>query len=123
MLGRMFAQNNIIGTAMQASVLRNDVILDNIANVDTPNFSRSVVDFESALASSVDEHRRTGVLDLSRAVPTIRRIDSLSFRLDGNNVDIESEMVNFFDNAVRYDVMATSIMNNYRRINMVITTR
>ena len=123
MLGRMFAQNNIIGTAMQASVLRNDVILNNIANADTPNFSRSVVDFEDTLAASVDQHRRTGNLDLSRAVPTVRRIDALSFRLDGNNVDIESEMVNFFDNAVRYDVMATSIMSNYRRINMVITTR
>ena len=51
---------NILGTAMQAAVVRDNVISNNIANVDTPGFKRSVVRFEDMLSDAVDNFRKTG---------------------------------------------------------------
>ena len=127
LLNTMFTQNDIIETGMQASLVRNDVILNNIANVDTPNFKKSNVKFENILADVLDHRKRQGAgakPELSRAVPVIEvQNANFSHRLDGNNVNIETEMVDFYENSVRYDVMASAVMNNYKKINMVLTTR
>ncbi|MDR2183429.1 MAG: flagellar basal body protein, partial [Clostridiales bacterium] len=45
---------NIVGTALQGVVLRDNVISNNIVNVDTPGFKRSVVRFEDMLRDAVD---------------------------------------------------------------------
>jgi len=114
---------NIIGTAMQATVVRDNVISNNIANVDTPGFKRSVVQFEDMLADAVRDFRRTGTLDLSSIRPQIlREYDFLNYRIDENNVDIEFEMVQLYQNSMRFDVLSSGIMNHYRLINMVMTT-
>lgn len=112
---------NIMGTALQASVVRDNVISNNIANVDTPGFKRSVLRFEDMLASAVQDFRRTGTLDLSSIRPQIlREYDFLNYRIDENNVDIEFEMVQLYQNSMRFDVMSGGIMNHYRIINMAI---
>ena len=112
---------NILGTAMQASVVRDNVISNNIANVDTPGFKRSIVRFEDMLADAVRDFRKTGTLDLSSIRPQIfREYDFLNYRIDENNVDIEFEMVQLYQNSVRFDVMSSGIMNHYRIINMTI---
>ena len=112
---------NIVGTAMQAAVLRDNVISNNIANVDTPSFKRSVVRFEDMLNTAVQNYRRTGTLDLSNIRPQIfREYDFLNYRIDENNVDIEFEMVQLYQNSMRFDVMASGIMHHYRTINMAI---
>jgi len=110
-----------MGTALQASVVRDNVISNNIANVDTPGFKRSVLRFEDMLASAVQDFRRTGTLDLSSIRPQIlREYDFLNYRIDENNVDIEFEMVQLYQNSMRFDVMSGGIMNHYRIINMAI---
>ena len=38
---KLFTQNTVLGTAMQASEFKNQVILHNMANSDTPNFKGS----------------------------------------------------------------------------------
>jgi len=112
---------NIVGTAMQAAVLRDNIISNNIANVDTPGFKRSVMRFEDILNTAVQNYRRTGTLDLSNVRPQIfREYDFLNYRIDENNVDIEFEMVQLYQNSMRFDVMASGIMNHYRIINMAI---
>ncbi|KAI4453625.1 phosphoribosylamine--glycine ligase [Holotrichia oblita] len=117
-------KNAILESGMQASVVRNEVIQNNIANVDTPGFKRSSVDFESILTDALEITKSGGKLDLSRVKPVIvKEYANFSYRLDDNNVDIETEMVDLYQNSVKYDVMAESVMNNYKRINMVITAR
>jgi len=112
---------NIIGTAMQAAVVRDNVISNNIANVDTPGFKRSVVRFEDMLQNAVNNYRRTGTLDLSSIRPQIfSEYDFLNYRIDENNVDIEFEMVQLYQNSMRFDVLSGGIMHHYRVINMAI---
>ena len=42
---------NVLQQATDASWLRNSIISNNIANVDTPNYKRSDVQFETYLMS------------------------------------------------------------------------
>ncbi|MCL2235354.1 MAG: flagellar basal body rod protein FlgB [Defluviitaleaceae bacterium] len=117
----MFNFTNILGTALQGTVARGQVIGNNIANVDTPGFKRSVVAFEDSLAVAVNNFRDTRQLDLTPVQPRVfTEFDHLNYRWDENNVDIELEMVQLFDNNMRFNVISGGILSHYRIINMVI---
>lgn len=118
MLDSMFLNNDILGSALQASAYKNDVIQNNIANADTPNYKKRDVDFESALKNELETAKVTGEIDFDNLKPTTTS-DPLSYRLDGNNVDLNVEMVEMYKNSVKYDTLAQSVMNNYKRINIV----
>ena len=45
---------DVLGKAMDLSLVRHSVISDNIANVETPEFKARRVDFENALASALE---------------------------------------------------------------------
>ena len=45
---------NVLERSLDAATLRQKVIANNIANVDTPFFKRSVVQFEDLLQSEMD---------------------------------------------------------------------
>jgi len=122
-IDNMFNHTRILGAAMQAATVRDGVIAHNIANADTPGFKRNVVRFEDTLAAAVADFRSTGRLDLSNLRTRIDlEFDWLNYRIDENNVDIEFEMVQLYQNSMRFDVMATGIMNHYRILNMALTS-
>lgn len=123
-LNNLFANNNLIGKAMDATNVRHDAILNNIANVDVPGFQRSVVEFESYLERELSRTgNQPGEINFNNIQPSVNiSNEHLAHRLDGNNVDIEMEMVGLYQNSTRYDVLANSLMNNYRRINAAINS-
>ena len=124
MFERIYAQNDIVGLALNAYVTRNEVIQHNIANNDTPNFKKKTVEFEEAFAAALDDSKRTGRLDLKKIEPKIRVMhEQFSYRLDGNNVDMEIEMADLYKNSVKYDLLVNSVINNYKKINLVVTGR
>jgi len=117
-------QNAILSVALAGTHARNDAIMNNIANVDTPGFTARSVEFESALSNAIDNWQATGTLDLSRARPALRFQESTArFRMDGSNVDMEREMVALYINSVRSDVLANSIMHNSRMLGVVLQGR
>lgn len=117
-------QNSILGAALQGQGARINAIQNNIANAETPRFTARRVDFESALSDAISNWRTTGTLDLTNARPTTSFQDfGARYRLDGNNVDIEREMVALFTQSVRYDVMVNSVLANTRMLNTVLQGR
>ena len=124
MLDALFSQNTVIGTAMQAAAVRNDVIANNIANADTPGFKARGVSFEKALQTALERRAQTGILDLTGVKPEVRYVNQgFHYRLDQNNVDIEAEMAALYRNSVKYDALAGGVIANNRRMNLVITGR
>ena len=124
MLDGLFTQNEIIGAAMRAASVRNDVIVNNIANVDTPGYKARGVSFEDALRGALDRRARTGILDLTDVKPEVKYVNrGFHYRLDGNNVDIEAEMAALYRNSVRYDALASGVISNNRRMNLAIAGR
>lgn len=117
---------------LDATWLRNEVIAQNIANVDTPGYKKSTVAFEEHLDNAMDSSRFRGNTTDNRHVPigknevdkinirVTRDYQNLSTRLDGNNVDIEIEMAAQAKNDIRYNTLVQSINKEYLRLKSVI---
>ncbi len=119
MLERAYTTNSLLELGLQASVIKNDISQNNIANADTPNYKRQVVNFDNEFAKEIEKARATGVFNKSNVVPTVIT-DPTSYRLDGNSVDINTEMVALYQNSVKYDMLANSVTNNLQRLNVAL---
>ncbi len=108
--------------SLQASVYKSEVINSNISNADTPGYQRKVVNFDSSFQSAIDKYRETGQVDLTNVKPTTQT-ESYQYRLDGNGVVMEQEMVELYENATRYDVMINSVNFNINGIKTVLGGR
>jgi flagellar basal-body rod protein FlgB len=136
--GSTMELNYLLEKSLDVSTLRNKVIANNVANVDVPNFKRSEVDFESELRRVIDEREeiRRGKIearvsdtrhipfDAERGVrsvhPRINLDYSTSYRNDGNNVDIEKEIVDASKNQMVYNSAVQSISQNFKILKMVM---
>ncbi|NTV90291.1 MAG: flagellar basal body rod protein FlgB, partial [Clostridiales bacterium] len=104
----------------------------NAANVDTPNYKRKTVEFEDFLKAAMDESDFKGFTTDSRHVQIGGNLDtvsplvtedhsSMSYRLDGNNVDIESEMAAMAENSIKYNTLVESLSAGYSKLRYVIS--
>jgi flagellar basal-body rod protein FlgB len=79
--------------------VRQRVIAQNVANVNTPNYHELDVDFEEAFARAVASHDPA---TLKRLQPTVVENNTGPERADGNNVDIDFEMARLTKNGLLY---------------------
>ncbi len=120
---RLFTQNRILETAMQATQYKNQVILNNMANIDTPNYKKKTVEFENTLSKAIEETKKTGIDHMGAVMPNIKvSAKQNSTTLDGNSVDIETEMVDFYKNSTKYDFIVNSVLSNSNVTNTVYST-
>ena len=127
---------DILQRTMDVGLLRRDVIANNIANAETPNFKRTDVNFEASLARALASENAPKNLEAkmssSNHIPFNRPVDYKSvepgFVLDyltqtknnGNNVDIEQESMAAVQNQMMYELMTQTISSQFQRINMVL---
>ena len=114
--------------AMDVSMLRQEIHAHNIANAETPGYKRRYVVFESLLQKVLDQKRvKLDVTNpkhmrgISIPVEPIVRVDySTTYRNDGNNVDIDREIVEMVKNGLRYQVLTRLMSMNIERYNTVL---
>ena len=119
---------NVLNKAANASQTRNEIITNNIANVDTPGYKRKDVQFQSYLQSALlgDDSldSRMADIDLDHLDATVYTDHaSLSYRLDGNNVDIDTESANLAENQIYYEALLQSMTQEFSRIKIVLTAK
>ena len=120
---RLFTQSTILEAAMQATQYKNQVIVNNIANADTPNYKSKTVNFEGALAEAINKTKETGINHMGSVMSNIQVITKEnSTTLDGNSIDVETEMINFYKNSTKYDVIVNSVRSNSSRTDTVYST-
>ncbi len=121
-------QEAVLEQALGAATLRQRVIANNIANVNTPGFKRSEVVFEEKLAAAMSgkplpmARTHPGHLPASReaAGPAIVTDTATSMRTDGNNVDIDAEMANTAKNQIYYNAVAQMLGRYYSNLKSAI---
>ncbi|MDF2510867.1 MAG: hypothetical protein K0S04_733 [Herbinix sp.] len=119
---------NVLNKAASASWKRNEVIANNIANVDTPGYKRKDVQFQSYLQSallgdnSLDSRIADANMDQLEATVYTDNA-SLSYRMDGNNVDIDTESAKLAENQIRYQALLESMTQEFSRIKAVLAAR
>ena len=122
---------NVLNRAADAAWQRNEAISNNIANVDTPGYKRQDVAFESVLQQALGNNRYQSMADgvtefTDIAVVGSRRggayVDyaNYSYRLDGNNVDIENENVMLAENQLKYQGLISSINQEFTNLKTVM---
>jgi len=118
---------NVLDKAADAAWLRNDAISNNIANVDTPGYKRQDVAFESELKKALGNNRYKStdakVADIKSDRLTARVYTDyagFSYRLDGNNVDMENENVMLAENQIKYQGLVTSINQEFQNLHTVM---
>jgi flagellar basal-body rod protein FlgB len=130
MIERILERTTLIEKALDASLLRNEAISDNLANIDTPKYKRKTVAFEEYLRTAGDEiaGRRTnsrhipiGEQDYKTVAARLGEDNSnTQMRLDGNNVDIDSEMAQLAENSIKYNVLLQKLSGSFKNIKSVI---
>ena len=126
---------DILQRSMDVSMLRQDVIANNIANADTPNFKRSFVNFESQLAAALDSEAPHGMAMRQtmpghmtnqwtvdyRTVEPNRQLDYLTTSdNNGNNVDVEVESMDYLNSQLLYTLMSNSVAEQFSRLKIVL---
>ena len=116
---------NVLESVADASWTRNSIISNNIANVDTPGYKRKDLSFEMYLkeelsgGSSLDAEVADVDLDILNG-STYTDYGTVSYRLDGNNVDIDTESSYLAQNQLKYYTVLDSISQEFSRLRTVM---
>ncbi|HOB08028.1 MAG: flagellar basal body rod protein FlgB [Limnochordia bacterium] len=122
----MFRLVDLVTQGLDAASLRHKILSNNLANVNTPGFRRSDVDFSDLFEQSASMPIRTThpqhVASSRRQGSGIRIVQdkATSIRNDGNNVDADREMILLLENQLHYQAMADVITRNLGVLRLVI---
>lgn len=118
---------NVLDKAADASWTRESLIANNIANVDTPGYKRQDIDFQTVLKNELSNYKymnldqKMEAVDLSELNPTVYTdYGNYSYRLDENNVDIDTEQVELASEQIKYQALTTSITSEFQRLQAVL---
>lgn len=101
---------NRLAADLDNRVKRNQLIASNVANVDTPGYKAKDLKFDRVLAESMDgiNMKRTHARHINEGSGTVRVNEVVENpnpgRPDGNNVNIDQELLNLTQNNVQYNV-------------------
>lgn len=134
MIGKSILAKTNLPTLMKsldAGMLRQRVIANNIANANTPGFRRVEVSFEDEFRSALDRSKLKGArtddghMQLGR--PRIGDVNARSFHpADGtlaggvNNVDIDTEMAKLAENQIMYNFGIKFESGLFRKLNAAV---
>ncbi|MFG0754337.1 flagellar basal body rod protein FlgB [Pseudomonas sp. TYF_14] len=106
---------------------RAEVLANNIANADTPNYKARDMDFASVLAAESDKQQSGGRFNLDRtnsrhieaeglamADETLKYRTPLQPSIDQNTVDAQIEQSNYTENAIGFQASFTLLNNKFK---------
>lgn len=117
---------NLIKKSLDAASLRSKVSAQNIANINTKGYKSYYVSFEDTLKDNIDalSMKTTDSRHITTTPEegeiTVKQDTTTSMNADGNNVDLDNEMVNQAGNTLMYNAMITAINNKLSDTKYVI---
>lgn len=106
------AVSEVLHTALDGLTMRQNVTANNIANVDTPDFRASSVDFETSLQEAISSGQvRDNVQPAvsARTMPTDTPVGA-----NNNNVDLRKEEVAMIQTQYQYQVLGQAVSDHYQ---------
>ncbi len=122
----VFDYINVLDKAADASWTRNEIIANNIANVDTPGYKRQDLNFEDELERALG-HNKYVTMDQKVANLKEKHLEprvvndysGFSYRMDRNNVDIDTESVTLAANQVKYQGLMAGLKAEFAHLTTV----
>ncbi|MDR3428397.1 flagellar basal body rod protein FlgB [Silvimonas sp.] len=122
-------------TAMKLRGYRQEVLSSNIANGDTPQYKARDFDFSTAFKSALSASQvNAGTLAATDArhlqpqgttdlfAPQLQYRSEVQPSIDGNTVDMNTEMRDFADNTLRYEASITFMQNRMSTMRTALTS-
>jgi flagellar basal-body rod protein FlgB len=101
-------------SALDGLAARQRAIADNIANVNTPNYAAKRVAFENALAESVENGSGRVQASIQTSLePT---------KLNGNNVNLDTETLSNIDTVLRYQFASRAVEGTFSSVRSALRT-
>jgi flagellar basal-body rod protein FlgB len=125
MINELFSQPNYVGSKklLDATVMRQQAIASNLANLEKPNYKRIDLDpgFRTELQRAVASKNVDQISSLqpklaldSKAVPNSK---------DGNTVKLEEELIQLSQNTLEHTLGTQLVTGNLLKLRLAITGR
>ena len=108
---------------LDAAAMRHELIATNLANAETPGFKR--LDLDPAFSQQLNNLMQKGDLGAARnlEIKSLQDTAGKSSRPDGNNIELDRELLEMNRNALEYDFLAQYTSDSLKRIKTAITGR
>lgn len=103
-----------LNSALDGLALRQRVIADNVANIQTPGFLAGRVSFEESLAAAVADGTGSTTASTARSLAAPRE--------DGNNVNLESETLLNIQTQLRYQLASQAVDGTFAKLRTAMRT-
>lgn len=133
-MSSIYGNMDVLNVALDGNSARYESISKSLANVNTPGFKKSTVDFESELQNIIsnkntkvslnktnEKHMSKGQQNLETFEASVKVHDDTSTRRDKNNVNPDIEMMNLAKTTVMYNALTDQINRKFTKIQSVIT--
>src|SRR5580693_2930066 len=94
---------------LDANVLRSELVMSNMANIDTPGYRTRDIDFHREL-------ERAEGLEYASFAPATHLVQGLMERPDGNNVSLERESILLADTQMRFNLGVQLLRDEFKDI-------
>lgn len=115
---------NLLGQALDYASYRQQLLADNIANVETPDYRRKDADFNTyyrtVLKTKITHPKHLSIGSKPNSVIN-SVLQNSSARNDGNNVDIEWEMAELARNTLYYRSLSRQISKSLVNLKIAIS--
>ncbi|MDI3543086.1 MAG: flagellar basal-body rod protein FlgB [Candidatus Atribacteria bacterium] len=115
----------LLERGLDLSLVRQNLLVNNVANVETPNYERQDVNFEAYLRKSEERenlwltHPRHLLPDNGETSLT-KGAEEYAVRQDGGGVDVEKEMTLVLENSIYYQTLTRMISEKFGLLETVI---
>ncbi|AME05291.1 flagellar basal body rod protein FlgB [Bacillus siamensis] len=113
--------------ALGRADIKQKVLTNNIANIDTPNYKAKKVSFRNLLDQETSnleavktDYRHVDFTDSGDDYSIVSSGDT-SYQQNGNNVDIDKEMTDLAENQINYQALVERMSGKFNSLKTVLT--
>jgi flagellar basal-body rod protein FlgB len=124
MIEKLFSTENyaMSKTMLDVATARHEALAANIANVETPGYRR--VDVSKTFLQELQQQFQAGEIGGPiRQAPVEIDATARSSRADGNNVELDTELLQMGSNEMQYEMLADFVSGSLARLKTAITGR
>jgi flagellar basal-body rod protein FlgB len=104
---------------LQAVSLRQKLIANNIANIETPGFRRQDVDFKKVLSAAIKDGRGIDAHDVEAS---IIEPGNTAVGENGNDVSLDTEVGELVKNSAAYKTYIRLLNKMYKQMEVAMST-
>ena len=123
MIESLFSNPNYAASKvlLDATAERHEALAANIANIETPGYKR--VDLSKSFSEAFAAHVRAGEATGIPQASIEEDPNATTQRKDGNNVQIDKELMAMSSNSLQYDTLTEFVSSSLKQLQMAITGR